>query len=321
MEKQFFKKKNNDSQLTMGGQKSALYTYNWNFRQKIFNYFILTTGVIIILLLSGIFISLLQGSLPAIKKFGLSFIYKKEWNPVFDKFGALLFLIGTLLTSSLALLISLIFSISLAVFLGEYLKKGYLYSILKGTTDLLAAIPSVIYGFWGLFVIVPIIRIIELKLNINSYGVGIFSASLILAIMIIPYSASIAREVIELVPVDIKEAAYALGATRYEVIRKIIFPYSYSGIFAGIILSLGRALGETMAVTMLIGNTNFLPTSIFSPANTMASVIANEFAEATSEIYTASLIEIGLLLLIVTMIINILGKYIIKKYSVEVRQR
>jgi phosphate transport system permease protein len=147
--------------------------------------------------------------------------------------------------------------------------------------------------------------------------VGILTSSLILAIMIIPYSASIGTEVVQLVPSDLKEAAYSLGATRFEVIKAVILPYARSGISAGVLLALGRALGETMAVTMVIGNSNFLPTSIFSPANTMASVIANEFTEATEKIYLSSLVEIGLLLFIVTMVINIIGKYIIGRMSVD----
>jgi phosphate transport system permease protein len=182
----------------------------------------------------------------------------------------------------------------------------------------LAGIPSVIYGFWGLFVLVPIVRELEIDLSVTPYGVGILTASLILSIMIIPYSASIGREVIQLVPADLKEAALSLGATRFEMIKKIVLPYARSGIFAGILLSLGRAVGETMAVTMVIGNSNFLPKTLFSPANTMASVIANEFTEATEALYLASLVEIGLLLFIVTMIINVIGRYIIHKMSVEI---
>jgi len=163
---------------------------------------------------------------------------------------------------------------------------------------------------------VPLVRTIEIKFNVAPYGVGIFASSLVLAIMIIPYSASMAREVIGLVPSDIKEAAYSLGATRYEVLKKVILPYTLSGISAGILLSLGRALGETMAVTMVIGNSNFLPKTIFDPSNTMASVIANEFTEATGTLYLSSLVEIGLLLFVVTAIINIIGKYIIKRFGV-----
>jgi phosphate transport system permease protein len=208
---------------------------------------------------------------------------------------------------------------AISIFIGEYFKDGPLSSFLKNTTELLAGIPSIIYGFWALFVLVPLVRNFQITLGIPlPYGVGIFSASLVLSVMIIPYAASIGREAVALVPSEIKEAAYSLGATRQEVITKVILPHARSGITAGILLALGRALGETMAVTMVIGNSNLLPSSIFSPGNTMASVIANEFAEATGRLYLSSLLEIGLLLFLVTMTINVIGKYIIKKISVEV---
>jgi len=182
--------------------------------------------------------------------------------------------------------------------------------------ELLAGVPSVIYGFCGLFLLAPLVRILEMKLGVTPYGVGIFTASVVLSIMIIPYSALIGREVISLVPTDLKEAALSLGATRFEIIRKVVLPYAGSGIVAGILLSLGRALGETMAVTMVIGNSNFIPKSIFSPANTLASVIANEFTEATGSLYLASLIELGLVLFIVTTIINLIGKLVIRRMGV-----
>jgi len=231
------------------------------------------------------------------------------------------FLVGTLLTSFLALLFSLPFSMAISLFLGEYFSSGKIALFFQNTTSLLAGIPSVIYGFWGLFVLVPLVRKVELKLGVLPYGVGVLTASLILTIMIIPYAASVGREVISLVPQDLKqdlkEGAYALGATRWEVIKNVIFPYARSGIFAGILLSLGRAIGETMAVTMVIGNNNQFPHSLFAPANTMASVIANEFTEATSNVYLSALIAIALLLFIVTTIINIIGRYIIKRLSIE----
>jgi phosphate transport system permease protein len=237
---------------------------------------------------------------------------------VTEEFGALPFLIGTLITSFLALAISIPFSLSLSLYLGEYAAEDFLSSLLRSAVELLAGVPSVIYGFWGLFILVPAVRFIEIKLGVTPYGVGMLTSSLILAIMIIPYSASLGREVIRLVPTELKEAAYSLGATRFEVIRRVILPYVVSGITAGNILALGRAIGETMAVTMVIGNSNFIPRSIFAPANTMASVIANEFTEATGTLYLSSLVEIGLLLFVVTMVINILGKQIIKKMSVQV---
>jgi phosphate transport system permease protein len=271
-----------------------------------------------IALLIAIFITLIVHSLPSLKAFGITFLLKKTWDPVFGVFGALPFLIGTLLTSFLALALSLPFSLSIAIFLGEYFREGTVSSLLKSAIELLAGIPSVIYGFWGLFVLVPLIRIVEMKLGVAPYGIGILTSAVVLAIMIIPYSALLGTEVIQLVPSDLKEAAFSLGATRFEVIGKIILPFARSGIVAGILLSLGRALGETMAVTMVIGNSNFLPTNIFSPANTMASVIANEFAEATETVYVSSLVEIGLLLFIVTMLVNLIGKYIINRMSVRV---
>ncbi len=274
-------------------------------------------GISVLVLLIAIFLSLLIASLPSIKALGFRFLTGRTWDPVTLKFGALPFLVGTLITSFLALLISTFFSLPISIFLGYYYREGKASSFVKTVIELLAGIPSVIYGFWGLFFFVPIIRFIETIVGVPPYGVGILASSLILAIMIIPYSASLGREVISLVPNDLKEAALSLGATRFEVIRKVILPYARSGIFAGILLSLGRALGETMAVTMLIGNSNFLPTSIFSPANTMASVIANEFTEATGAVYLSSLIELALLLFVVTTIINIIGKIVIIKTSIE----
>jgi phosphate transport system permease protein len=225
--------------------------------------------------------------------------------------------VGTLLTSFLALIISIPFSFAIAIYLGEYNPKGWLSNFLKNTVELIAAVPSVIYGFWGVMVLVPIVREIEIKMEILPYGIGIFTSALILAVMIIPYAASLGREMIKMVPSPLKEGAYSLGATRYEVIKNIILPYSKSGLLAGVLLSLGRALGETMAVTMVIGNTSLMPTSIFSPGNTMASVIANEFTEADHTVYLSALIELGLVLFLVTVVINIIGKSIIKRFTKE----
>ncbi len=309
-------KKSGDS-IATASLPSIKYSGNWKIGEKIFNNILLGSGILIILVVIGIFISLVLSSIPSIKQFGLNFIMNKTWDPVLERFGALPFITGTLITSFLALAISIPFSISISILLGEYFKRGAFSGFIKSMTELLAGVPSVIYGFWGIFFLVPIVRAFEVKLGIDAYGIGILSSSIILAIMIIPFSASVGREVIELVPADIKEAAYAMGATRYEVIKNIVLPYAKSGIFAGIILSLGRALGETMAVTMLIGNVNKMPTSIFAPANTMASVIANEFSEATFELYISSLIEIGVLLFIVSTIINLIGKWIINRMVVN----
>lgn len=282
---------------------------------KVFKNILLLSLSVLILLVATVLILLFSNSFATIGKFGLSNLANKVWNPIEGEYGVLPFLIGTLITSFLSLLISLPFSITIALFLGEYFKTGFLNTFVKSAVELLAGIPSLIYGFWGLFVVVPMVRQLQTMLGIEPYGVGLFTASIILAIMIIPYSASLGQEIIKLIPTDLKEAGFALGATRYEVIRTIIIPYSFSGLMAGVILSLGRALGETMAVTMVIGNSNNLPKSLFAPANTMASLIANEFNEASGEVYLSSLIEIGLILFIVTSIINYLGKLIIKKFA------
>ncbi len=274
-------------------------------------------GAFIVLLLLAVLFSLVIGSFPSIRDFGIRFLFSSTWDPVQSEFGGFPFLLGTLATSFLALAISAVFSLPISIFLGEYSSQGAAPTFLKSMIELLAGVPSVIYGFCGLFLLAPLVRALELKLGVTPYGVGIFTASLVLSIMIIPYSSSIGREVISLVPSDLKEAAHSLGATRFEVIRKVVLPHAGSGIAAGILLSLGRALGETMAVTMVIGNSNFIPESIFSPANTLASLIANEFTEATGSLYLASLIELGLVLFIVTTIINLMGKLFIRRMGVE----
>lgn len=284
--------------------------------ELIFHKILYFCAIFCIGLVCAIFLTLLWHSLPTIKAFGLKFLFKSEWDPVFSQYGCLSFIFGTLITSFLALLISIPFSLSISILLGEYLKKGALPFFLKGGIDLLAGIPSVIYGFWGLVFLVPIVQKLQTALSVTPYGVCLLTASLVLSIMIIPYSASIGREVISLVPLEIKEAGYSLGSTRYEVIRKIVLPYAKSGLFAGFLLSLGRALGETMAVTMVIGNSVLIPESIFSPGNTMTSVIANEFAEATEKLYISSLIEIGLILFVITTIVNIMGNYIVRRMKV-----
>lgn len=274
-------------------------------------------GILMVIILLAILFSLSIASFPAIRNFGLHFLGGSTWDPVKNEFGALPFLIGTLATSFLALAISAFFSLPISIFLGEYFTQGTKATFIKSMIELLAGVPSIIYGFWGLFVLAPLVRRLELSLGVIPHGVGIFTAALVLAIMIIPFSASLGREVISLVPAELKEAALSLGATRFEVIQKIILPYAKSGIIGGLLLSFGRALGETMAVTMVIGNRNSIPTNIFSPANTLASVIANEFAEATEILYMASLTELALVLFLVTALLNILGKFIIRRMGMS----
>lgn len=284
--------------------------------ERRFNGILLGAALFVVVLMVAILFTLLVASVPAIKTFGLTFFWGKTWNASAEQFGALPFLLGTLITSFMAILICIPFSLSISIFLGEYYKEGAFPAFLRSSIEVLAGIPSVIYGLWGLFLLMPIVRALEMKIGVTPHGVGILTSALVLAIMIIPFSASIGRDVVTLVPADLKEAAYSLGATRFEVIKNVIIPYARSGIIAGILLSLGRAIGETMAVTMLIGNSNFIPRSIFDPSNTMASVIANEFAEATG-ITAASLIYVGLVLFLVTTMVNIVGTYVIKKVALE----
>ena len=283
--------------------------------ENVFRQTLVIVGLLMVILVLGILLTLVVQSLPSIKTLGPKYLWGKVWDPVQDVYGALPFLVGTLLSSFLALIISIPFSLAVAIWLGEYYPKGWLPNFLKNAVELIAAVPSVIYGFWGLAVLVPIVRNLEIRLGVSPIGQGIFTSSLILAIMIIPYAASLGRSMIQLVPSQLKEAAFGLGATRWEVIRSVVLPYTKSGLFAGILLSLGRALGETMAVTMVIGNTSLMPKNIFAPGNTMASVIANEFTEADKPVYVSALIELGLVLFLVTVVINLIGKKIIDRFT------
>ena len=276
---------------------------------------LVAVAVLVVILVIGIFVTLAVGSVPSVRALGAKYLWGKTWDPVNNIYGAFPFLLGTLLTSFLALIFSIPFSFAIAVYLGEYNTKGWLGSFLRNVVEIIAAVPSVIYGFWALVTLVPIVRDLEVKIGVAPYGVGIFTSSIVLAIMIVPYAASLGRELILMVPSSLKEGAYSLGATRYEVVKSVVLPYTRSGIMAGVLLSLGRALGETMAVTMVIGNTSIIPTNIFSPGNTMASVIANEFTEAAHTVYLSALIELALVLFLVTVVINLIGKRIIKRFS------
>lgn len=275
-------------------------------------------GVLLVGLLLSFFLTLLINSLPTIKKFGFKFFLGKTWDPVFGEFGALPFIVGTFLTSILSLIISVPFSLSISLFLGEYYRDNFFSKMLETFIEILAVIPSVIFGLWALFYLSPFVRKIQLKLSLPPTGVGIFTASLVLSIMIIPYATSVAKEVIRLVPDDLREAGFSLGASHYEVIRKIVIPHAKSGILAGFLLSFGRAIGETMAVTMVIGNSNYIPKNIFSPGNTIASVIANEFLESIESIYVSALIELALILFLITLIINYGANLVIRRQRIEI---
>jgi phosphate transport system permease protein len=279
---------------------------------KITKLILLSASLIIIIIAGGMVLSLVDGSIPAFQKFGLRFIVSNNWNPSEgrENYGALPFIAGTLMTSILALLIALPLSFSTSLFLGEYFKKTRVAKVIGTMVDLLAGIPSIVYGLWGFYTLRPLL----VSLGLPNQGFGIFTASLILAIMIIPYATSLSNEIISMVPADLKEAAYSLGATRLEVITNVTVPAARSGIIAGYILAFGRAIGETMAVTMLIGNSNMIPKNLFSTGNSMASIIANQFGEADG-LKLSSLIAIGLILFVITGIINAIGKFIIKKMS------
>jgi phosphate transport system permease protein len=271
------------------------------------------TGIAVSVLLVAIFLSLLFAARPALVANGLRFLTGGEWDPVTNRFQALPFVVGTLLTSLIALVISTVLALALAILMGEYFTTGVFSGFMRTAVEILAGIPSVVYGFIGLFFLVPAMRTVQTAVGAPPYGVSIFTASVLVAFMILPYSASISREMITLVPADLKEAALSLGATRSETIWKITLPFARTGIMGGILLSLGRALGETMAVTMVIGNTNILSLDVFGPGSTMASVIANEFTEATGAVYLASLIEIAVVLFVISTLINIVGKLVITR--------
>lgn len=271
-----------------------------------------SSSLLIILIAAGIVFSLAKGSVPALREFGPGFLTVNKWDPTSGKevYSALPFIAGTLITSLLALLICIPLAFSTSLFIAEYFSGKRIAGIISSMVDLLAGIPSIVYGLWGFYTLRPLLS----GLGMSSQGFGVFTSAVVLAIMIIPYATSISSEIIAMVPDDLKEAAYSLGATRIEVIFNVILPNAGSGIAAGYILALGRAIGETMAVTMLIGNSNSVPQGIFSTGNTMASIIANQFGEA-SGLKLSSLIAIGLILFAITGIVNAIGKLIIKRIS------
>ena len=276
-------------------------------------------ALILILLVVAIGFELTRQSMLSIQKFGFSFWRTETWDPVAGEFGALPFIWGTLYSSILALVIATPIALGIAVFISE-LCPALLKQPLVFLTELLAAIPSIVYGLWGIFVMVPAVRAFETAMPASlrqlpffsgpPYGVGMLSAGLILAIMIVPFTSSVAREVLKAVPLAQREGAYALGATRLEAIRAALF-YARTGIVGAVMLGFGRALGETMAVTMVIGNNPKISLSLFAPQYTMAAVIANEFTEAADQLYLDALIEIALVLFIITLIVNSLSRLLI----------
>jgi phosphate transport system permease protein len=290
-------------------------------RQRIHYFFFhkvtLLFSVLVLLALAGILVSLLVSAWPAFQKFGIGFIWRVEWDIINEEFGAAIAIYGTLVTSAIAMIIALPVGIGIAIFLTELCPR-FLRRPIGIAIELLAGIPSIIYGIWGLFVFAPFFQAYVQEPVIMAldgvpvlgtlfggvpYGIGIFTAGLILSIMILPFIAAVTRDVLETVPSVLKEAAYGVGATNWEVIRKVALPYSRAGVVGGAMLALGRALGETMAVTFVIGNAHRIDPSLFAPGTSISASIANEFTEATSELYVSSLVELGLLLFVITFIV------------------
>lgn len=279
----------------------------------------------VLFVLLGIIVSLMIGAWPAFREFGPAFVTTVEWDPVNDQYGALIAIVGTLATSVIALLVAFPISFGIAVFLTEICPNA-LKRPLGTAVELLAGVPSIIYGMWGLFIFAPLfgdyvqpalemtlgqLPLIGELFSGPMMGIGILTAGLILAVMIIPFISSVMRDVFEIVPAVLKESAYGLGCTKWEVVRKVVLPYTRNGVVGGVMLGLGRALGETMAVTFVIGNAHNLSWSLFAPGNSIASTLANEFAEAESELHLASLFALGLILFVITFIVLAAAKFML----------
>jgi phosphate transport system permease protein len=324
------------AELTMGGavqfaERSTLKRFIAT--DSFFRYLTRAAAITVLAILFGVFVSLAIGAWPAFRTFGLDFLTVQSWNPVTEKFGALAPVYGTILTSLIAMLIAVPVGIGIAIFLTELCPRP-LRQPIGIAIELLAGIPSIIYGIWGLFVFAPFLQQHVQPALINffdgvpllnqlfagpPYGIGMFTAGLILAIMVIPFISSIARDVFETTPAVLKESAYALGCTRWEVISNVVLPYGRSGVLGGVMLGLGRALGETMAVTFVIGNAHRISASILAPGTTISATIANEFTEAVGDLYTASLIALGFILFVITFIVLAIARYMLSRLELKTR--
>ena len=294
-------------------------------RDRVFHFSTVAAALIVLAILAGVIIALFIGAIPALRNFGAGFLVSQRWNPVTENFGALAPIYGTLVTSLIAMVIAVPFGLLIAVFLTE-LCPIWLRRPIGIAIELLAGIPSIIYGIWGLFVFAPFLQgtlqpfLIKVFGNVPvlselfagpPYGIGILTAGLILAIMVLPFVTSISRDVFEAVPPVLKEAAYGVGATTWEVVRNVVLPYARVGVVGGFMLGLGRALGETMAVTFVIGNAHRISPSLLAPGTTISATIANEFTEAVGDIYTSSLIALGLILFVMTFIVLAAARYML----------
>jgi phosphate transport system permease protein len=303
-----------DSQADQAAANMALRMRQQRWQDALFKNLTLMFAALVLLALLGILVALAWGAWPAFQTFGPKFITTVEWDPGNDQFGAAIAIAGTLSTALIALLIACPVSFGIALFLTE-ICPAKLRRSLGTAIELLAGVPSIIYGMWGLFVFVPLVSgyiqpvlkntlgqlpVLGALFSGPMMGIGVFTAGLILAVMIIPFIASVMRDVFDVVPAVLKESAYGLGCTRWEVVWRIVLPYTKNGVVGGVMLGLGRALGETMAVTFVIGNANQLSWSLFAPGNSIASTLANEFAEASSTLHISSLFALGLILFVIT---------------------
>jgi phosphate transport system permease protein len=315
-------------QLALPAKETDMATKTGSLMDIVFKNLTRSFAFLVFILLAAIMVSLIYGSQESIVKYGLGFLWTDDWNPVEDSYGALVPIVGTLLSSLIALVIAIPVSFGIAMFLTE-LSPTWLRRPLGTAIEMLAAIPSIIYGMWGLFVFVPIfqeyiqpglISFFEPVPFLNQvfagppFGIGVFTAGLVLSIMIIPFIAAVMRDVFELVPPLLKESAYGLGGTTWEVVWKVVLPFTKTGVVGGIMLGLGRALGETMAITFVIGNSYNLPSSIFSPSNSIASALANEFNEAGG-MQKSALLELGLILFLITTVVLALSKMMLLRLN------
>ena len=300
-------------------------TGNPKWQDFLFHKLTMAFAALVLLILAGIIASLVLGAWPALERFGPGFITRIEWDPVNDEYGALIAIAGTVVTSFIALLIAFPVSFGIALFLTE-ICPVWLKQPLGTAVELLAGVPSIIYGMWGLFVFAPLfadyaqpflsatlgnLPLIGAMFNGPMMGIGMLTAGLILSVMIIPFMASVMRDVFDTCPGVLKESAYAIGCTRWEVVRHIVLPYTRIGVVGGVMLGLGRALGETMAVTFVIGNAHKLSWSLFAPGNSIASTLANEFAEAEAGMHMSSLFALGLILFVITFIVLAAAKLLL----------
>jgi phosphate transport system permease protein len=282
-------------------------------------------AIAVLVILGGVIVALISGALPALQRFGLNFLIEERWNPVTERFGAIAPIYGTIVTSLIAMLIAVPVGLLIAVFLTE-LCPMWLRRPIGIAIELLAGIPSIIYGIWGLFVFAPFLQqyvqpalislfgsvpLLSTVFEGPPYGIGVLTAGLILAIMVLPFITSISRDVFDAVPPMLKESAYGLGCTTWEVVRHVVLPYTRVGVIGGVMLGLGRALGETMAVTFVIGNAHRISASILAPGTTISATIANEFTEAVGDLYTSSLIALGFILFVITFIVLACARYML----------